>query len=477
MATLKKSICLSTALLFLFVFSAPLPSGAITLAEEEELSREFLKVVFKQFDLIRDPYIVDYVNSVGGKILEKLPPQPFAYKFYVINSDVYNAFATPAGHIFIYRGLIEAMESEDELAGILGHEIAHVQCRHISDKIDRSAKMNIASLAALAAGVFLGMAGAGQAAQAVTVGSMAATQSLALAYSREDEIQADKIGLDSLEKAGYDGTALMTTLDKIRSKQWFDNIPTYLTTHPAAEDRIAYIDAWSQARRSISKKGATEGFVKARTRLLALYGDEKKAMDHFRKMAEKLPGDPMARYGYGLILARNGSRGKALEELKAALEKNPLDSSILGELGRVYFLDGRLEDSISMLQGARGLSGKDPEILFYLGRAYLEIGKFDEAAGNFEELIENYSDYNIAYYFLGDCYGKLGNMAYAHYNLGVYYMKKLDPKNSVFHLQKALAVTTDPLRKEKIEKMLENAREEYAELRKSQQQTQRRNSR
>ncbi len=476
MGTLKKSICLSTALLFFFVFSAPVPSGAITLAEEEELSREFLKVVYKQFDLIKDPYIVDYVNSVGGKILQNLPPQPFAYEFHVINSDVYNAFATPAGHIFIYRGLIEAMESEDELAGILGHEIAHVQCRHISDKIDRSAKMNIASLAALAAGVFLGVAGAGQAAHAVTVGSMAATQSLALAYSREDEIQADKIGLDNLDKAGYDASALMTTLEKIRSKRWFDNIPTYLTTHPAAEDRIAYIDAWVQTRKNIPSKGATEGFVKAHTKLLALYGDEKKALDHFGKMAENFPENPMARYGYGLILARSGFRGEAVEQLKAALEKNPLDSSILGELGRIYFLNGRLDDSISTLEGARGLSGNDPEVQFHLARAYLAKGKFDDAAKNFEELIENRSDYDQAYYFLGDSYGKLGNMAEAHYNLGLFYMKRFDPENSVFHLQKALAVATDPIRKEKIEKMLENAREDYVELRKSQQ-AQRRNTR
>ena len=458
MTLMKKSICISTALLFLMLSCMPAPVAAITLAEEEELAREFMAQVNKRFDLIKDPYIVDYVNSVGRKILDNLPPQPFAYRFYVIDSDVYNAFATPAGHIFIYRGLIEAMDSEDELAGILGHEIGHVQCRHISDKIERSSKLNVAALAGLAAGIFLGVGGAGEAAQAVTVGSMAAAQTMALAYSREDEIQADKVGLENISRAGYDGTALMTTLDKIRAKRWFDNIPTYLTTHPAAEDRIAYIDAWSQNHPNTQPKGATQAFQKTQTRLLALYGDEEKALERFEKWVRNNPEDPLAHYGYGLILARTGNRKEAASQLEVALEKDPLDSSLLGELGRVYFLDGRLEEALSTLQGSRGLSGNNPDTQFYLGRTQMELGHYQQATESLTDLVKNNSDYDQAYYFLGESYGKLGNLGEAHYNLGIYYAKKQEPKNAVFHLQKALETTSDPYLKEKVEKMLADAR-------------------
>lgn len=110
------------------------PQGAecITVKEEEELSREFMKVVFRQFKLIKAPVIVNYVNGVGQKIVSAFPPQPFKYHFYVIKEDSYNAFASPAGHIFINSGLLEAMESEEELAGVISHEIAHVSLRHIS---------------------------------------------------------------------------------------------------------------------------------------------------------------------------------------------------------------------------------------------------------------------------------------------------------------------------------------------------------
>jgi beta-barrel assembly-enhancing protease len=444
------------------------PTMAITIAEEEELSREFMKVLFDQLNLIKDPYIVKYVNSIGQSIVKEIPSQPFVYNFYVIDSDVYNAFATPAGHIFIYRGLIEAMETEDELAGILGHEIAHVQCRHISDKIERSSKINLATLAGLAAGVFLGISGSETAAQAVTIGSMAATQSMALAYSREDEIQADKIGLENLNQAGYDGTAMMTTLNKIRSKRWFDNIPDYLATHPATEDRIAYIDSWSQNQKDLPSKGATEEFKKAYTRLLALYGNQSRATMHFKAAVKQNPDDALASYGYGLILDRSGFRGDASVFLQKALEKNPLDSSILGELGRIYFFDGRLSDAVTFLKSSIGLYGDDPEPLFYLGRTQMELGNLSEAASTFNKLIMDHPDYEQAYYFLGESYGKLGNLTDAHYYLGLYYEKKHDREITIFHLEKAFVLTKDPDRKKEIEDLLKEARKKFEETRRRQ---------
>ena len=99
------------------------------------MGREFMRVVLEHFELIEDPFIVNYVNKIGNKIILALPPQPFNYRFYIIKEDTYNAFASPAGNIFINSGLFEAMENEEELAGILAHEIAHVVCRHISQRI------------------------------------------------------------------------------------------------------------------------------------------------------------------------------------------------------------------------------------------------------------------------------------------------------------------------------------------------------
>ncbi|MEJ2658446.1 MAG: M48 family metallopeptidase, partial [Desulfobacterales bacterium] len=212
MKMVKKYILRCTVFFFICGIIFPRITFGITIKQEEDLSREFMKLIMAHYEIIKDPLIVNYVNDVGQKLVLTLPPQPFAYHFYVIKEDSYNAFATPAGHIFIYSGLLEAMDSEEELACILAHEISHVVCRHISQKIERSEKVNIATLAGVVAGVLLGTGGAAAAANAVTLGSVAAGQAYALAYSREDERQADQIGLKILRKAGYNGIGLVTTL-------------------------------------------------------------------------------------------------------------------------------------------------------------------------------------------------------------------------------------------------------------------------
>jgi len=180
------------------------PATAISLKEEQQLASEFMKFIVQRYELINDPAIVRYINQIGNKILATMPPQPFTYHFYVIKEEAYNAFAIPAGHIFINSGLLAVMESEDELAGILAHEIAHIVSRHISQRIERSKKINLATMAGMVAGIFLGVAtGDPAAAQALTIGAAAAGQTAALAYSREDETQADELGVQYIIDAGY----------------------------------------------------------------------------------------------------------------------------------------------------------------------------------------------------------------------------------------------------------------------------------
>ena len=101
------------------------PAYAITPAEEDGLAKEFLSQIKAHFTFIEDPEIVDLVNTMGNRIANSLPGKLFNYHFYVVQDDNFNAFATPSGHIFIHSGLIEQIESEEELAGILAHEIAH----------------------------------------------------------------------------------------------------------------------------------------------------------------------------------------------------------------------------------------------------------------------------------------------------------------------------------------------------------------
>lgn len=455
-------ITFNSIVTFIVIATILFPRGAlcITIQQEEELSREFMKVVLTQYALIEDHLIVNYVNEIGNKIVAVLPPQPFTYHFYIIQEDVYNAFASPAGHIFINSGLLEAMDNEEELAGIISHEIAHVICRHISQKLERSQKIGMATLAGIVAGILLGAGGSAAAANALTFGSMAAGQSAALAYSRQDEAQADKVGMDILTQAGYSGKGLLSVLKKIRSKQWFgsDQIPTYLMTHPAVEERMADIDTWLDHNETVSVTIDNYNFERAHTRLFAVHGDTSMALKKYELDVINDPENPLAHYGYGLVLSKAGNRKVAARHLKTALEKRPFDPYILKDLGRIYFLDGRYSEALDILESTRNYASYDPEGLYFLGRTQMELERFKDAAVTFEEIIGKNIYYPQALYSLGETYGKLGKLGDAHYYIGIYFMQKANSKNAVFHLKRALENMSDQEKKSKIEAMLEEMR-------------------
>ena len=442
----------------LSIFSGQLASG-LTVKEEEDLSRQVMATILKHYPLIDDPVVVEYINTLGNKLVAYLPERLFRYHFYVVITESYNAFATPAGYVFINSGLLMAMQNEDELAGILAHEIAHVYCRHISQKIERSKKINMATLAGMAAGVLLGATGGGEAGQALTLGSAAAGQSAMLAYSRGDEVQADQLGLDYLTKAGYSAEGLLEVLKKIRSKQWYgsDVIPTYLSTHPAVEDRIAYIDSWiaGQGKASGSpSRVKSEEFERVHTLMLTRYGDEDTVLANLRAAVSAHPDDPLAHYRYGLILARIGRRDEAIDQIKIALEKRAFDPYILNDLGRIYYLDGQFQKALPILESVSNMKPNDAECLLFLGRTQMEMGQLKQASDHFYALVKRFPNYKQGYYFLGHSLGKQGIMADAYYYLGLFYLQDRDLKAAIIHLERALKHTDAGDRRKEIQDLL-----------------------
>lgn len=440
----------------------PITSSALTVKEEEDLSKEVLKAVFRHFEVVDDPYINNYVKTIGRRILAKMPEQPFHYHFYVIKEHSYNAFAIPAGHVFINSGLFAAMESEEELAGILGHEISHVYARHISEKIERSKKIGIASLAGIAAGVLLGAAGAGEAASAVTMGAAATGISVELAYSRDNEMQADQLGLKILTAAGYDGSGLLKVLRQIRSKRWFDSdqFPTYLSTHPAVEDRLAYIDSWlaTQAAAGLTPPAVDPAeFSRMVARLRIKYGDAEKVLNDYGAALRNSPQDPLANYHYGLILARLDKRQEAISHLQKALAKRAFDPFILRDLAKVYFLDGQFEQALKLLNSVQSTQPADPDTLFYSGRTYLELNQLEKATEFFTVLVETEPLYHQAYYFLGKSLSGQGRPGEAAANLGIFYWQGRDYHNAVLQWKQALKHLKDPDRRQQVEGYLKRA--------------------
>ncbi len=432
--------------------------GSLTTSEERDLGEKFITYVKKRFDLVEDPSIVKYVNGVGQRILDHCASPPFDFQFYVVEEDVYNAFAGPGGHIFIYSGLLVAMESEDELAGILAHEIGHVVGRHISQQIEQSKKIGLATLAGVVAGVFLG--GSAATTSAITTGSIAAGQSLSLKYSREHEVEADQLGIRYLTDAGYDGTALITVLEKIRQKQWFGSkeVPSYLSTHPAVEARLMYLDTWIQVHEgstSTDPKAGLSEFQKMRTKLIAMCIDAPTAHNMFDTILRKDQNNALGYYGKGLVLYEEGKKDAAMESLKQALALRPLDPDILRSLGKIYFATGDYTKAINTLRNALAFDFADPQGRFLLGRAYMETENLEAARRTLAAVIQDAPDYLQARYYLGETFGKLGNLPEAHYHLGLYYKEKGPRETAVFHLRRAMKLFSEnEARQEEIRRIL-----------------------
>ncbi|MGD1968856.1 MAG: M48 family metalloprotease [Desulfobacterales bacterium] len=457
---IRKHISIWLAAIFLLAPLGTRLSSGLTVSEEEKLSRSILGYIYSHYEMIDDPVIVDYVNQVGNRIVSVIEEPLFNYRFHVVNVDTYNAFAIPAGYIFINSGLMAAMDNEEQLAGILAHEIAHVNARHISQKIERSKKIGWATMAGIAAGVLIGAAGGAEAGQALTQGSQAAGAAAELSYSRDNEIQADQLGLIYLNDAGYNGEGLLKILKKMRSKQWFgtEQIPTYMRTHPAIDERIAYLDSQLASTPKSTKtqhQVNPDDFIRAHTYLITQYGDENLVLKFLETEVKQHPEDPMAHYRYGLILARVGRRAEAIEHLRTALQKRAFDPYMLRDVGRVYYLDGQLEQSLKMLQTARKRMPDDPDCGVFLGQTYMAMGSYDEASAVLREVIEKNPGYTKVYYILGQSLGKQGNLADAHYYLGIYHYRKRDFKTAVVQYRQALKYTQDEERRATIEERLE----------------------
>jgi predicted Zn-dependent protease len=418
----------------------------------------------QQYRLVDDPYVCQYINALGQKLLKQFPQQPFEFHFYVVQQDVYNAFAGPAGHVFINSGLFAAMDNESELAGILGHEISHVVCRHISESIERSGKIQIGTLAGVMAGILLGAAGGSSAAtEAMIVSSMAAGQSAYLSYSREDEKEADEVGAEALMGAGYEIQGAVSMLKKIKERDWYgDDVPSYLGTHPAVDERIVYLSRFldfSEEKALEAEKRPEIEFKRAHARVLAFYGDRKKASAWFEALAKKEPESHIPDYGLGMLALRENRLDEAKTYLKKVLEKRALDPLVLADLGQTYFMGGEYETAHRLLEPAVRMDTKNYDGRYFLGRTQLALKDYPAAKRTFERLYADEPDYSIALYYLGETYSKQDRSAEAHYYLGLYYIQLNDIRKATFNLERARMDTEDKALLAKIDNAMQQAKE------------------
>jgi beta-barrel assembly-enhancing protease len=440
----------------------PRNSIAITRGDEETVGREILDLVRMRLSLVEDGEVLTYVQAVGNRIVKELGPAPYQYQFFVINQSVPNAFAVPGGYIFIYRGLIEMMASEGELAGILSHELGHIQARHYQRRAEQSRILNVASLAGVLAAILIGAkSGGGAGTQALAMGSLAGAQTLELQYSRENEEEADQLGLRYLCSAGYPAKDMVSVMQRMNQAQWMvnSNIPSYLSTHPALTERIQYLQDLIQKPeyQTKSKNSSNLGdFSIMQASLVAEYAEPKAAQDRF--LAGIRRGDVAATYGLGRLYLRQGRAAEALPYLQDAVRQDSGSPFILSTLGDAYLKLGKLNEAQRVLQTALLLDPSSPVVHYRLALVLKDLGQREEALQHFQRIEEWAPAFPDIDNNLGILFGQMNQMGLAHFHLGRYYLHKHRWDLAVFHYKKAKALITDsPQKLQEIDRGLKEA--------------------
>jgi len=410
--------------------------AAFTLDDERKLGKEFYERMEKGNLLLKNDRINAYINLLGERILAHSDKAPFEFKFSIVRSSAVNAFATPGGYVYLNQGLVNLVESEGELAGVLAHEIAHINGRHIAEIIERSQKINISTLAAILAGAFLG---GGDVTAAVTSFSVATATALSLKYSREQEEAADRMGISYLVAAGYHGKGMLDFLKIMRRYEFYSNsIPSYFLTHPGTDERTRYIDALLQ---TTYKEGGAENIIGRLKRIQSLLLIEGRSPDanlqHFQKVLNDNPRDVDALYGLAVTQDRLGMVQESLANFRKALSISPDDADILRDLGIILFKLGQPQDAVVHLQRAFILNEKDTNTLLYLGRTHEALGDVPKALTLFKKLEERQLDDLDIFYNLAMAYGKTDRQGDSHYYFGLYFKKRGKVDSALFHFKAA----------------------------------------
>lgn len=418
--------------------------GTISVKDEIEMGKQFDNTIRTQMAFVDDPEIVAYVKNVVDRVSTTLPPQPWQIKSSVVAHGAMNAFAIPGGYIYIFTGLILGVENEDELAAVIGHELAHVTERHIAKRIQQMKAISIASMAGMVAGALLGSGGGSNSAnigRAVAMGSMAGAQSAFLMYTRDNEREADHVGMDYLVKSGYNPDAMPRTFELMQKNRWFmsgDSVPAYLTTHPGLDERIGYL----RERIKLMPQGylhrvfAREQFRRIQTIIRARMTSPDTALAYYESKPE---GELICLdyVGKGIALERLKKTPLAEKAFATALECGQNDALALREAGMFYFGRGDFAKAGPLLQKATILNPKDAMTQFFLARMMAERKDYAQAIPAMERVAREVPEDSEVRFYLGRMLGESGNVFGAHVQLAYSALYARDTKKAEFHLERA----------------------------------------
>jgi predicted Zn-dependent protease len=365
-------------------------NALISPQEAQDYGASMLRQMRSMDMVVDDAMLDDYINDLGYRLVASSDKPKDHFSFFVVKDSVINAFAAPGGYIAVNSGLIDITDNESELAGVIAHEIGHITQNHLQRAFEASKKdaplMALVLLGAIAAGAG---AHAGDAAGAVLMSGQGLMLQRQINFTRKDEVEADRAGIQTLANAGFDPNAMATFFermqDTLRAGSGGDHdVPELLQTHPVTLSRIS--DAKSRASALLAQqkqrpaaptlvksdwekstapiayvkdptrigqyggKGGLANYPLMRERVRVLSGDALQLSTYYASNLERRRefDTPANRYGYALALTRSGRGAKAVDELQGLLKTYP-DSQIL-QLGMAdaKLQAGRRSEALAM---------------------------------------------------------------------------------------------------------------------------------
>ena len=411
--------------------------------DEARLGRAIMAQIRKMGQVVEDPLITEYVNEIGHRIAAQANNDGLHdFSFFVIEDPVINAFALPGGFIGVHTGLLEATRNEDELAGVLAHEVAHVTQRHIARSIHSGQRQSMMSMAIMLGAILAAVAGADgdavQGAIAVAQGTAAQQQ---INFTRSNEYEADRIGIEALANAGFDPQGMASFFEVIsRSNTPMEyRTPEFLRTHPVSSARIAESRNRARGYPPVHTND-TVNYGIARARILVASQDTpEEAVRYFEREPYEYQSD-VERYGRAIAYLNDGRNSDANRIFEELANREPEVIAYHIGLADAQLAMEAIDESVATFERAHELFPRNVPLIIHYAEALLKLGHADKAHEILLDLLNNVPPTPEQVRLIARAAIAAGDIAEAHYYMAEYRFIIGDLIGGVNFLRQALRV-------------------------------------
>ena len=406
-------------------FGSPADS-VITRSQEAQLGRSVVAQLRNAGAVMEDPLLTEYIQSIGARLAGHASDGQESFNFFIVDDDAINAFALPGGYIGVNAGLLLTSETESELAGVLAHEVAHVTQRHIARAIYDNQRSSVLNMAAMLAAVLLGVAtdAGGEATTGLITAAQAATIQRQINFTRSNEHEADRVGMETLSTAGFDPTGMSSFFEKLSRRYGSSRqaVPAILQTHPVTTERIA--DARDRVRQLPQvqvENSPSYSIVKARLRALQAPTSES-AYAIFETRMENGSMDPADRYGLAISLSRLGRDDEAERIFRELAEESPGVIPFRIGRGEALVRNGQIDTALDVYSEAVGLFPRNVPLTISYAEALILAGEPAAAHEILLDLLNNVPPTPEQIRLIARAANAEGDVGNAHFYMAEYYL-------------------------------------------------------